>query len=226
MFEFTNLIERFSPVLKDIMSTIWLPLLTFILGWISKKIYDAKLRSPVRMYFLIPDKRCELTYVEQDEKEHLVKELVLPSNSEHQVLIWFKPRVNYYEDSIYFGCEGDLNKKPYVVDFSNPFILDNNLQRSYFRDWHQYYHLLTGKNRIKDEVYVTGFIVKTFEEGEYEANIFLHTPSRLGKAKLKITVKNNPTTGVLCIMFKESKRKIKKLFMKEHKKHHVKFIKH
>jgi hypothetical protein len=224
MPEFPNLIEWFYSVWKDIVSVVWLPVLSFVLGWIGRRIYDTKLRSPVRMYFLIPDKRCKLSYANQDNEEHLIEELVLPSNSESQVLIWFKPRVNYYEDSIYFGCKGDLNKKPWVIDFSNPFVLDNNLQRSYYRDWHQHYHILTGRSRIKEEVYVSGFVVKTFEEGEYEANVFLHTPSKLGRAKLKITVKNAPSTKILCLMHKESKRKIKKLFMKNHKKHYVKFI--
>ena len=222
MLGFTELVGSLSSVWNVVLSII----LTFFAGWFVKTIYDAKLRRPVKMYFLIPDKRHKLSYVGQDEKlEHLVKELVLPSNSESQVFIWFKPRVNYYEDMHYFCCdwEGDLAKKPRVIRYSNPFILENNLQISYYIDWHRYYHLRTGQNRVKNEVYVGGFIVKTLEEGEYKANVFVHTPRKLGSANLKISVSDDPSTEVLCLSYMEEKREIKKLFRKKHKKHNLKF---
>lgn len=228
MFEVVDIINVdvwniVQPYLSNILSFL-AGIFSLFLIWIGKRIYDTKLRNPVKMYFLIPDKRCKLGYVEQDEEEHLVKKLILPSNSKLLVLIWYRPRVNYFEDMHYFGCEGELTKKPKIINYSNPFILKDNLQRIYYVDWHQYYHLITNKNRIRDEVYVDGFELQTFEEGEYEANVYVHTPTRLGRAKLKISVTDEPSTGVLCCSYKEEKRKIKNSLIKKHKKHKVGFV--
>ncbi len=211
------------PYMSHILSFI-AGIFTLFVIWLGKRIYNTKLRNPVKMYFLISDQRCQLDYVEQDEKEHLVKEITLPSNSKQLVLIWYRPRVNYFEDMHYFGCEGDLATKPKIINYSNPFVIQDNLQRNYYIDWHQYYHLITNKNRIRDEVYVDGFEVQTFSSGEYEANVFVHTPTRLGKAKLKIVVADDPSEGVMCSSYEEEKRKLRHLFIKKHKKHKVRFI--
>ena len=238
MFEFDDIVSKVLYVWNIVLPYLGV-LLSYLAGifslfliWIAKRFYDAKLRNPAKMYFLIPDTRLKLDYVKQDTEEHLVKEIVLPSYRESQVLIWFKPKVNYYENEHYFGCEGDLTKKPKVIKYSNPFLLKHNLQITYYQDWHQYYHLQTGKNRIKDEVYVGGFIVRTFAKGEYKAKVLVHTPTKLGRTKLKISVRDEPSTEVLCYVYKEEKREvkeplkkkeIKKLFRKKHKKHNIKF---
>lgn len=230
MFEvvdFTNMVLYVWVFVRAYIGNIlsfFAGIFSLFLIWIGKRLYDAKLRNPVNMYFLISDERCKLGYVEQDEREHLVKKLILPSNSTARVLIWYRPRANYFEDMHYFGCEGDLSKIPKIISYSNPFILETNLQTSYYLDWHQYYHLITNKHRIRDEVYVDGFDVQTFVEGEYEANVFVHTPTRLGRAKLKISVTDEQSTGVLCCSYKEEKRKLKNLLRKKHKKHEVKFV--
>ena len=65
-------------------------------------------------------------------------------------------------------------------------------------------------------VYVEGFEIETRIEGEYEAMVYVHTRSRLGKAKLKLIVTDEPTTKVFCCRYKEKKDK-------NHKKHEVKF---
>ena len=216
MFEGKNIIHVLiyaGNIVRPYISYI----IAFLAGWIGKRIYDVKLGNPVKMYFLIPDdERCKLDYVEQDENEHYVKVSILPRNSISQVLIWYKPRVNYYEDEHYFGFEGDLSTKPIITEYSNPFIRDDNLEISYYRDWHHDYHLRTGKNRIKDEVYVDGFKVKTSVEGEYESKVYVHTPSKLGRAKIKLIVTDKPSIKVFCYNYKEKKEK-------KHKKHEVKF---
>jgi len=207
---FIDFVEWFSKNWQFILSVV-ISIIFFIAGWVGKKIYDYRLKNPVRMYFLIPDKRVNIDYAQQDDQEHLVKELILPSNGEFQVYIWFKPRVNYCEEEHYFGCEGDLNMKPRAIKYFNPFIIESNIDLKYYRDWHYYYHIRTGKHRIKDEVYVAGFILKTFIEGDYETNAFVHTLSKMGKAKnLKIKVRDKGLMKVLCHSYKEEE-KLKRL---------------
>jgi len=219
-----------NPTILSLISLIIsLISISFVSGWLWAQYYNTKLKKPWKTYFVIPIyNNCKLDYVEQDEKAHLTKELVLPSGKDSQILLWIKPKINYSENEYYFGCEvtkesQDVAKKPQVIGMPNPFILEGNLNPKHYRDWHQYYHVREERNRIKNEEYVVGFTIRTFEEGEYKANIYVHTPYTLGKETLKIMVQDKPSKEIPCFSYKTEKR-VTRLRRKGHKKHNIKFI--
>lgn len=147
--------------------------------------------------FLITDvKRYKLTYVHQDEKEHLVEELILPAYKEVPIMIWLKPSSNYTVEDRYFGCEGDYEKKPEPISYFNPFILRGKRREitpeedsDHYVDFHKYYHTKKRQEYTKDEVYVAGYKIKTYEEGDYRAQYIMRTPNTVKTYKLQIKVR-------------------------------------
>lgn len=147
--------------------------------------------------FLIIDvKRYKLTYVHQDEKEHLVKELILPLYKEVPIMIWLKPMGNYTVEDRYFGCEGDYETKPEPIFYFNPFVLRGKRRKitpeedyDHYVDIHKYYHIKRSQEYTKDEVYVAGYMIKTYEEGDYPAQYILRTPNTVKSYKLLIKVR-------------------------------------
>lgn len=118
--------------------------------------------------------------MEQDNKEHYVDTLALPSNAMVPILIWYKPRLNFHESEQYFGCEGESERKPIPFRYFNPFVIDGVRETSpkenplHYRDFHQYYHIRTDKPRTKDEKYISGFKLKT-EKKEHTRPICIST---------------------------------------------------
>lgn len=173
--------------------------LALLIEFVWRRWIGVKLRNPIIACFLIPDSRFKLGYVDQDDREHFLDELVLPANSEVPVMIWINPKLDFHQDEIYFGMEGkDLRTKPEPTKVFNPFMIppkeEDPSNPSHYRDWYRYYHIHAERNRIKDEVYVIGFMVKTKDLGEYPAQLLVHTPRKLGKARLKIRVESCPIT--------------------------------
>lgn len=186
-----------------------------------------KLKNPVNMHFYIPKKdHINLNYVSQSETDHLVDELVLPSNRNCLIMIWYRPKIDYHENSKYFGFKkGKYKTKPIPIKWFNPFVLkgkdrvcspENN--SNHYLDWWGHYHIISEKDVNKDEIYTGGFIVKTPDiEGEYELVSSIHTSSRLGKKILKVKIRHLPfNEKIFCIGFKENKIFRKKEWHPEH----------
>lgn len=164
------------------------------------------MRNPCEVHFLIPDiKRTELGYVKQDEKEHLVDEIVLPANPKVPVEVWIKPKINYYQTEYYFECEGELEGKPRPVKYYNPFVVEGRKEATprensnHYIDHHLYYHVRKKGYRVENEVYVSGFIIETRKEGRYKAQLLIHTHEGLGKAELWIRVEDKPKSKMKCV---------------------------
>ena len=227
-------LEEMGDFLTSNWQTIFAVLIALgIVGFLRQLYRQYKLKNPVEIHFLIPRKdHWRVNYAKQDEREHLVDELVLPSNSSCLVLMWYKPKINYHENERYFECSGNLKTKPRAIKVFNPFVIEGKQRKgspktdeNHYRDWWEAYHVCLERDRIKDEVYAGGFIVKTYDEGEYDTKIFVHTPSRLGKAVLRIKVKNKPfSETVPCIRYKQDKilKRLKRK-LKHDKKHNVVF---
>ena len=69
-----------------------------------------KLKRPFKAHFVITSvDRFTLNYVQQDYREHFVKELVVPPNSEIPIQILLEPKLSFLEREIYFGCTDTIS---------------------------------------------------------------------------------------------------------------------
>jgi hypothetical protein len=191
-----------------------------------------QLREPVRMHFYIPKKEhIRLNYVKQTDTDHLVDELVLPSNKNCLIMIWYKAKLNYHEDSKYINFrKGEYDVKPSTIKWFNPFIKKGTNRicspkdnKNHYLDWWGAYHINSDRNFNKDEVYTGGFIVKTPNiEGEFNLVTSIHTSTRLGNKILKVKIQNKPfKEKIFCIGYTENR-----LFHSKniwHKKHALVF---
>ena len=158
--------------------------------------------------FLITDlDRFELTYVNRDEKEHLVKELILPADNEVPIIIWLRPGGNYTVEDRYFGCEGDLKNKPEPVSCFNPFVLrgirrEVTLEENsdHYIDHHKYYHITRRQEFTKEEVYLGGYKIKTHGEGDFEVKYIIRTPNTVKEHELKIKVRKESKEKMKCTL--------------------------
>src|ERR1043166_4813876 len=65
---------------------------------VRPRLRRRKLKQPFRAYFLVTSlERFPLDYVPQDDREHYVKELVVPPNSEIPIQIVLEPRVSFLQ---------------------------------------------------------------------------------------------------------------------------------
>jgi|SRR5262245_57001392 len=172
------------------------------------RIRRLRLKRPVKAYFIITSRdRFELAYVEQDDRQHLVRELVVPANSEITVQILLIPKLTFLQREIYFGCDESLNskEKPYATEWFNPFVL-KGVRRSgkpdadhpgHYTDYNGFYHAR------EDHLYTTdhraiGFKLVTGAVGIYHAQVYLVTDEVRGRADLVIRVEQPPTTKMRC----------------------------
>lgn len=190
-----------------------------------------KLRNPVKIFFLVPRYSMhDLKYIVQDEREHLTREIILPSNRESLILIWYRPKLNYHEIEQYIEFKakdgGNISKKPMAISYYNPFVLEGKTKKgdplnneNHYIDWWRSYHILTDKDRLRDEVYTSGYIVQTYDKGDYDVNVEICTPTRKGKSKhLKIKVRDEFDKQIPCVKYKTRKLKTKiiKPFLRKH----------
>lgn len=229
---------KLIPLVIDFFRSNWQFIISVLIGLgifgsLGKIWRQIKLRNPVEIYFLIPRiDMCRLNYVEQDDTEHLTKKIILPQNKKCLVLLWIRPKINYHQTDLYFGCDGSIYKKPMPLSYFNPFIKEGKHKKGkprenpdHYLDWWLYYHMQQQKDRIKDEKYVAGFIIQTREPGEYTTKVFVHTLTRLGKAKLTIEIVgklSQKPRKVPCVKYKQNKI-LQKIKREGHKKHELNF---
>ena len=64
-------------------------------------------------------------YVIQDDKEHYVKELILPAHSsEVSIQIALEPKISFLQQELYFGCDEHLvdEEKPRATEWFVPYV--------------------------------------------------------------------------------------------------------
>jgi hypothetical protein len=144
------------------------------------KEYDDLINDPFEIHFLIPSKEKYdgISYYEQDDEEHLVEELQIPSNTEDVIFLWIKPKINIELGERYFGFESEVEKIKPEIRYYNPFVKEQSKIPDYYIDWHDYYHILglSPEQRMwrEGEVYVPSFKITTHTKGDFLFQAIFH----------------------------------------------------
>jgi hypothetical protein len=86
------------------------------------------LKSPCIAWFeIVRSSQHLVSYAEQDDREHGVYELTLPTNALAEIEILYRSKISFLASEIYFGCgdqdylELDKNQKsgPFIIPSSN-----------------------------------------------------------------------------------------------------------
>jgi hypothetical protein len=195
------------PIVSAVLSALAVYLIAhvqIIRPWRRRR----KLRRPFDAYFLITSVgRFPLNYVLQDNDEHFVKELVVPSNAEISIQIILRPRLSFMQREIYFGCgENLVNKeKPRATKYFVPFVREGERRSgkpdkahpSHYTDYNGFYHVREDYLYANDDR-VIGFYLLTGAIGVYPAQIFVVTDEVRGQADLSIRVEQPPKTKMPC----------------------------
>lgn len=142
--------------------------------------YETLLSDPFEMHFLIPTRKKynKISYYEQDDEEHLLDELEIPSGNEDIVFLWIKPRITIELGERYFGFESEVGEKKPETRYFNPFVKEQSKIPEYYIDWHDYYHIYgsSPEQRIwrEGEVYVPSFKITTHGKGDFIFQAIFH----------------------------------------------------
>jgi hypothetical protein len=167
-----------------------------------------KLRRPFDAYFSIPlIDRVALNYVQQDDCEHYVKELVVPPNSKIPIQIVLAPKLSFLEREIYFGCGENVvdSEKPRATESLVPFVV-KGVRKSgkpdadhpgHYIDYNGFYHVREDVLYTND-TRVIGFMLVTRATGTYPAQVYTVTDEVRGQADLTIRVEHPAKTKMRC----------------------------
>jgi len=139
--------------------------------------------DPAETHFLIPPmQQYRLSYVKQDKQEHHPDELVLPSCSEVDVVVWMNPKLDFEGEEIQLGCEGEPQNKPEPLYYFNYFISEGKAKEvhpsedaSHYRDIGGMYHIRRSIRLLKGTKVVTGIRLRTKTKGVFPFRILLMT---------------------------------------------------
>jgi hypothetical protein len=168
-----------------------------------------RLRHPFNAYFLVTSRgRFLLNYVHQDDREHIVKELAVPANSEVPIQIILEPKLSFMQHELYFGCDENLvnEHKPRATEWFVPFVVEG-VRRTrrpdaehpgHYTDYNGFYHVRENYLYTKD-TRVIGFRLLTGAPGKYSAQVYAVTDDVRSKADLVIKAEDPATTQMQCI---------------------------
>jgi hypothetical protein len=196
------------PIVSAVLSAT-VVLLTVYTQIMRPRNRRRKLKQPFDAYFLITSLRFPLTYALQDDKEHFVKELVVPPNTEVPIQIVLEPKVSFMQHELSFGCEENLadENKPSATEYFVPFVV-KGLRGSgkpdkdhpgHYIDYNGFYHVRENYLYTKD-TRVIGFKLQTKATGVYAAQIYTTTDDVRGRADLTIRVEQPARTKMRCHM--------------------------
>jgi hypothetical protein len=159
------------------------------------------LRHPADAYFVIHKRAArKLDWAEQDEADHYLKEITLPSNSEVTVDIAIHPLMHFKSSAILFGCQdsANLDGKPYAIRQANNFILagsDKICEPGKHPDHaittSLYYQVRGDKSWSVGTDSIRGFTLKTRKPGDYEMDYCFAGGEVEGVAKLIIHIEDD-----------------------------------
>ena len=178
-------------------------------NFIRPAIRRRELRSPCDCYFHIRslEDGKPLGYVQQDDKCHNVKELVLPSHSEVEIEVNSYALIDYVANDVVFGCDGDnKDEKPLPLYRVVPFV---QVGKSEYRPgiddgdyinrkgWYHYKPI--SPNRPQGVCSTMGFRLKTQKPGRYQATMAFLGNGVEGYARdLYFIVEDEPKTTMQC----------------------------
>jgi hypothetical protein len=167
-----------------------------------------RLRRPFDAYFLITSTgRFPLDYVQQNDREHYVKKLVVPPHKEIPIQIVLEPRVSFVQHELYFGCDESLvdENKPRATEWFVPFVTEGvrksgkpDAEHSgHYTDYNGFYHVRENYLYTAD-TRVIGFKLLTGRTGTFRAQVYAVTDEVRGRADLKIMVQERAKTKMRC----------------------------
>ncbi len=174
-----------------------------------------KLKKPTDAHFLIPsNKHHGCDFAVQDEQEHIVKTIVVPSDSEILIDLRFQPRLAFVTSEIDIGCEGEVSETPYATEYFNRFIetgdgrhiIPGEGNRHYI-DKHHFYHCRESTRQWSRGAVVSfAFKLQTRKSGRYVLDVYFIGDEVEGKnSELAIIVEDKPITIMRCTERKHKK---------------------
>jgi hypothetical protein len=99
------------------LTTILLAVTSIVYRWHKGRERSKLLNDPFEIHFLIPkETEYKVDYYPQDSEYHHPDELSLPANSEANVLVWMKPRLNVVLSELHVQGEEILPQKRFGED--------------------------------------------------------------------------------------------------------------
>ena len=158
--------------------------------WKEKRQLEVLLKDPFETHFLIPKAtQHRVDYYLQDDAYHYPDELTLPSDSEVDVMISMKPKLNVTLTDLQFGCKGDLESKPEPLYYFNPWVKRGvgrerhpENDPNHYVDSNGYYHIVQhGRAWPKGEEMLSGLRMKTKKKGTYPFWVIWVMPEERGE---------------------------------------------
>jgi hypothetical protein len=167
-----------------------------------------RLRRPFDAHFLITAAdQFPLDYVQQNNREHYVKKLVVPPHSEIPIQIVLVPKVSFMQHELYFGCDESLmdKNKPRATEWFVPFVREGVRKSGkpgpdhpgHYTDINGFYHVRENYLYTAD-CRIIGFKLLTGRTGTFRAQVYTQTDDVRGRADLKIKVEEPAKTKMRC----------------------------
>jgi hypothetical protein len=148
-----------------------------------------------------------LDYVQQNNREHYVRKLVVPPHREIQIQIVLVPKVSFMQHELYFGCDEGLmdEDKPRATEWFVPFVREGVRKSGkpdvehpgHYTDYNGFYHVRENYLYTAD-TRVIGFKLLTGRVGTFLAQVYTVTDDVRGRADLKIKVQEPTKTKMRC----------------------------
>lgn len=180
--------------------------LTAYIGLGRPNLRTWRLREPVKMYCVVPKKaHCDLEYVIQDDREHFVERLTLPSQSRCHVQFVFLPRTTFIQSRVLFGFKDGPAPLPEVLEYHDFYFKKGTLGRGNPGNPHQHaltmhddYHIEGDFKRIKGEPFTLGYIIQTHTPGRYTCYFQFSAEEIKSEYPFTVIVENRPSTTMKC----------------------------
>jgi hypothetical protein len=174
--------------------------------FLSPLIRSIRLRHPIKARFVITSAdRYNIGYAPQDEFEHEVKTLVLPSFTHNLFvhLLW-TVKLSFKQYHLEISLGGERTKKPIINHYFHPFFKMGDATRipgeypGHYIDYHDNYHVDVVRDYAKGQFVTAGFKVTTRDPGTYTLKIGIAADGVDGTAELDILVEDIPKTLMKC----------------------------
>jgi hypothetical protein len=167
-----------------------------------------RMRRPFDAHFLITaSDQFRLDYVQQNNREHYVKKLVVPPHREIPIQIVLVPKVSFMQHELYFGCDENLRdeNKPRATEWFVPFVREGVRKSGkpdaehpgHYTDINGFYHVRENYLYTSD-CRIIGFKLLRGNPGTFRAQVYTVTDDVRGRADLKIKVQERPKTRMRC----------------------------
>jgi hypothetical protein len=165
--------------------------------WLKSREMAKLLKEPCEVHFLIlKEKEFKMDYHAQDSEYHYPDELSLPSNSEKDVVVWMKPRLDLIMSELQFGCIGETELKPEPLYYVLPWVKKGVIREkrpekdeNHYVDVTNIYHIVQqDRTWPKNEEKLAGLKVRTKERGKYSFLIRFVMPGARAEKSLTINV--------------------------------------